>query len=218
LVASSELLMFFDSGYLMRGARIVAAILKKRARPTSPAGGMTMASIDSLRMLLVEELRDLYDAEQRLTDALPKLAEASNNSELVDAFNTHLVQTQQHVKTLEHAFADLGEDAKTHTCKGKKGLISEGDDRADEDYDEPDLRDAAIIGAAQRVEHYEIAAYGTAIAHARLLGLANVVRLLETTLADEKAADRTLTDIAERVVNKEALRPGPQADTHRTTM
>jgi ferritin-like metal-binding protein YciE len=167
-----------------------------------------MASIDSLQTLLVEELRDIYDAEQRLTKAIPKLAEASSNPELATALNRHLAETEQHVARIEQAFADLDETAEAKTCNGMKGLIKEGDETAGEDYDDPGLRDAAIIGSAQRVEHYEMAAYGTAIAHARLLGRDQVVRLLEATLAEEKAADSTLTQIAERVVNIEASNPG----------
>lgn len=176
-----------------------------------------MASIDSLNTLLVDELRDIYDAEQRLTKAIPKLAEASSNPELIQALTKHLGETQGHVKRIEQAFAALNEDAKTETCAGMKGLISEGDDHADDDYDEPSLRDAAIIGSAQRVEHYEIAAYGTAIAHARLLGEDQVVRLLEATLAEEKAADQTLTNIAERVVNRQAS-GAPTQRERRTSM
>ena len=178
-----------------------------------------MASIDSLQSLLVDELRDIYDAEQRLTKAIPKLAEASSNRELVIAFNNHLAETQQHVARLEQAFSDLGEDAEAKTCAGMKGLIKEGDEHAGEDYDDAGLRDAAIIGSAQRVEHYEIAAYGTAVAHAKLLGRDEVVRLLESTLAEEKAADQTLTEIAERVVNLDAASSSGDFDTTtRTTM
>lgn len=162
-----------------------------------------MASIDSLTTLFVSELRDLYDAEQRLTKAIPKLAEASTHSDLINALNKHLGETQQHVARLEEAFDALDEDAEAETCAGIKGIISEGDDSAG-DCEEGSVRDAAIIGAAQRVEHYEIAAYGTAIAHARLLGHDPIVRLLEATLTEEKAADRTLTDIAESVVNPDA--------------
>ena len=179
-----------------------------------------MASIDSLQSLLVDELKDIYDAEQRLTKAIPKLAEASSNRELVVALNNHLAETQQHVARLEQAFSDLGEEADTRRCAGMKGLIKEGGDHAGDHYDDPGLRDAAIIGSAQRVEHYEIAAYGTAMAHAKLLGRDDVVRLLDQTLQEEKAADQTLTDIAERVVNLDgATRGGGDFDTTtRTTM
>lgn len=163
-----------------------------------------MATIDSLRTLLLEELRELYDAEQRLTKAIPELVEASTAPALIDALNRHLTETRQHAVRLEEAFGNLDEEADTKTCSGMKALIKEGSSLADEEYDDPDLRDAAIIGAAQRVEHYEIAAYGTAIAHARVLGHDDIVRLLEPTLAEEKAADLALTEIAERVVNVDA--------------
>jgi ferritin-like metal-binding protein YciE len=162
-----------------------------------------MASIDSLNELLVSELRDLFDAEQRLTKAIPKLVDVSSSNELIEALNKHLNETRQHVTRLEQAFSELGEEAATETCTGMKGLISEGDDHAG-DIDEGSLRDAVIIGAAQRVEHYEIAAYGTAIAHARLLGYDTTAQILETTLEEEKAADRTLSDIAESVMNPDA--------------
>jgi ferritin-like metal-binding protein YciE len=165
-----------------------------------------MASIESLNELLVAELRDLYDAEQRLTKAIPKLVEASSHDELTDALNHHLAQTRQHVTRLEQAFAELGEEAENETCVGMKGLISEGDDHAG-DCAEGSLRDVVIIGAAQRVEHYEIAAYGTAIAHARLLGHESVAKVLHSTLEEEKAADKTLTELAKNVINPEAT-PG----------
>ncbi len=177
-----------------------------------------MASIDSLDALLVEELRDLYDAEQRLTKAIPDLVEKATNQELVGALNKHLSETRQHVARLEQAFAECGEDAKTKTCDGMKGLISEGGDQADDDYDGDSLRDAAIIGAAQKVEHYEIAAYGTAIAHARLLGEDRIVALLESTLAEEKAADQTLTNIAHAVVNMRAEDISDRSTHPRTSM
>ena len=163
-----------------------------------------MAPIDSLRSLLVEELRELYDVEQRLTKAIPELVESSTTPALVEALNRHLSETRQHATRLEQAFAALDEEADTKTSAGMKALIKEGSNLAEEEYDDPELRDAAIIGAAQRVEHYEIAAYGTALAHARVLGREEIVRLLEPTLAEEKAADVALTEIAERVVNIDA--------------
>jgi ferritin-like metal-binding protein YciE len=163
-----------------------------------------MATVDSLKSLLVEQVKDMYDAEKRLTKAIPKLAKASSNEELVSALQEHLGETQNHVARLEQVFELLEERAKGKPCKAMQGLIEEGDEHAKEDYDDDDLRDAMIIGSAQRVEHYEIAAYGTAIAHARLLDLNEVVDLLEETLAEEKAADEKLTEIAESVVNLEA--------------
>ena len=163
-----------------------------------------MASIDSLRTLLVDQLKDIYDAEKRLTKAIPKLIKKSTHEELKTALQDHLDETEQHVSRLEEAFDHLDMPAKAKTCAGMKGLIEEGDEHVGEDFDDDGLRDATIIGAAQRVEHYEIAAYGTAIAHAQLLELEDVVSLLQETLDEEKAADKKLTEIAESVVNLDA--------------
>jgi ferritin-like metal-binding protein YciE len=163
-----------------------------------------MATIDSMKTLLVDELRDIYDAEKRLTKAIPKLAKKATNDQLRSALEEHLEETEQQVQRLEQAFEHLGERAKAKPCAGMKGIIEEGDEHVGEDYDDDDLRDAVIIGSAQRVEHYEMAAYGTAIAHARLLEQDEVVDLLEESLGEEKAADEKLTEIAESVVNLEA--------------
>jgi ferritin-like metal-binding protein YciE len=172
-----------------------------------------MASIDSLRTLLVEQLKDIYDAEKRLTKAIPKLIKKSTNDELKTALRSHLGETEEHVARIEQAFDQLDAPVKAKTCAGMKGLVEEGDEHAGEDYDHDGLRDAAIIGAAQRVEHYEIAAYGTAIAHARLLELDDVVSLLEETLDEEKAADKKLTNIAESVVNLDAASEDEDEET-----
>lgn len=163
-----------------------------------------MARIDSLRTLLVQQLRDLYDAEKRLTKAIPKLIKESSSDELTAALETHLGETENQVSRLERAFQALGESAKGKECKGIKGIIDEGDEHVGEDFADAGLRDATIIGAAQRVEHYEMAAYGTAIAHARLLGQDDIVELLEETLDEEKAADEKLTEVAEQIVNPDA--------------
>jgi ferritin-like metal-binding protein YciE len=171
-----------------------------------------MATVDSLTSLLVEQVKDLYDAEKRLTKAIPKLAKASTNDELRTALEMHLGETKNHVSRLEQVFELMEERPKAKPCEGMKGLIEEGDEHAKEDYDDDDLRDAMIIGSAQRVEHYEIAGYGTAIAHARLLGLDDVVELLEETLAEEKAADEKLTEVAESVVNLEAAADEDEED------
>jgi len=171
-----------------------------------------MATVDSLRSLFVEQVKDLYDAEKRLTKAIPKLAKASTNEELSAALQEHLGETENHVSRLEQVFQLLEERPKAKPCEGMKGLIEEGDEHAKEDYDDDDLRDAMIIGSAQRVEHYEIAGYGTAIAHARLLDLDDVVELLEATLAEEKAADEKLTEIAENVVNLEAAESDEESE------
>ena len=174
-----------------------------------------MAAVDSLDTLLISELRQVYDTEQRLTKAIPKLVEASSNSDLVNALSKHLNETRQHVARLEEAFGVLEAEAEAKTCVSSKGLISDADDRAGE-CERGSLRDAAIIGATQCIEHYEIAAYGTVIAHARLLGRNPVVRLLEATLSEEKAASQALTDIAERVVNPN-VRAGVSEVRPRTT-
>ena len=163
-----------------------------------------MAIIDSLNELLVDELKDIYDAEKRLTKAIPKLAKKATNDQLRAALEEHLEETQQQITRLEEAFELLGETAKAKPCAGMRGIIEEGDEHVGEDYDDDDLRDAVIIGAAQRVEHYEIAAYGTAAAHAKLLGHDEVVQLLVESMNEEKAADEKLTELAEGVVNIDA--------------
>jgi ferritin-like metal-binding protein YciE len=163
-----------------------------------------MASIDSLTELLVDELKDLYDAEKRLTKAIPKLAKKASNDQLRTALEEHLEETERQVTRLEEAFEHMGETAKAKPCAGMRGIIEEGNEHVGEDYEDDDLRDAVIIGSAQRVEHYEIAAYGTAIAHAKLLGQNEVVELLVESMNEEKAADEKLTEIAEGVVNLDA--------------
>jgi ferritin-like metal-binding protein YciE len=163
-----------------------------------------MPKIDSLQTLLIAELRDLLDAERRLTKALPKMAKAATSDELKQAITSHLDETEEHVTRLEEALTALDVDPKAKTCHGMMGLIEEGSEHAQEDYDDDSLRDAAIIGAAQKVEHYEIAGYGTARTFANLLGNQHVVSLLEATLAEEKAADEKLTQIAESTVNPDA--------------
>jgi ferritin-like metal-binding protein YciE len=163
-----------------------------------------MPAIDSLQTLLVEQLKDVYDAEKRLTKALPKMMKKATHEELRSAIESHLAETEEHVNRLEQAFEALGENAKAKPCAGMRGLIEEGEEHVGEDYDDDGLRDAVIIGSAQRVEHYEIAAYGTLLAHAKLLGLDEVISILEPTLEEEKAADEKLTEIAEGVVNLDA--------------
>jgi ferritin-like metal-binding protein YciE len=171
---------------------------------SGPAKETGMPHIASFNELLVSQMRDLYDAEKRLTKAIPKLGKAAANDELRTALENHLEETEGHVSRLEQAFQRLGETPKAKPCAGMRGIIEEGDEHVNEDYDDDALRDAVIIGSAQRVEHYEIAAYGTAIAHARLLGRNEIANLLEASLAEEKAADKKLTQIAEGAVNLEA--------------
>ena len=157
---------------------------------------------DSLRKLYVAELRDLYNAETQLVKALPKMAKASSNAELRQGFEEHLRQTSEHVSRLEQIFEMIGEKATGKKCLGMEGLVKEGAEAMKEGYDES-VMDAAIIGAAQRVEHYEIAAYGTVRAFAEVLGENEHVSLIEQTLEEEKQTDEKLTQLSEQI-NSEA--------------
>ena len=156
---------------------------------------------NSLRELYVEELRDLYSAETQLTKALPKMAKASSNNELRQAFEEHLRQTSEHVSRLEQIFEMLEEKATGKKCLGMEGLVKEGAEVMREDYEDP-VKDAGIIGAAQRVEHYEIAAYGTVREFAKILGEDEHVSLLEQTLEEENQTDEKLTQLAEGINSK----------------
>jgi ferritin-like metal-binding protein YciE len=161
-----------------------------------------MSSVNSLQELLLDEVKDLYDAEKQLVKALPKMARAATNADLKQGFTSHLVETQNHVARLEQVFERLGVSAKGKTCKAMKGLVEEGSEAID--LDAPDaIRDACLIGAAQRVEHYEIAAYGTVRALAETVGETEVVDLLQETLGEEKHTDEILTSLAQ-TVNEEA--------------
>ena len=161
--------------------------------------------LNSLEDLLAMELDDLYDAEQRLCTALPKMAEAAHSESLKMAFEEHARQTQRHVSRLEQIFVDMGRTSGSETCETMKSLISEGKEIIDA-TGSPEVKDAALIGAAQRVEHYEIAGYGTARTFAQQLGLDDVVRLLQSTLAEERETDEHLTHLAEQRINLEAQR------------
>jgi ferritin-like metal-binding protein YciE len=161
-----------------------------------------------IRQLYVDELKDLYSAENQLVKALPKMAKASTSDELRQAFEDHLEQTKEHVQRLETIFEALDENPKGKKCVGMEGLVEEGAENISE-Y-EGEVRDAAIIGGAQRVEHYEIAAYGTAIAFAELLQEQEHVSLMKETLQEEKDADAKLTQISEKV-NSAAQRIGPSS-------
>ena len=164
-----------------------------------------MASVASLREHLVEELNDLLNAEQQLIEALPQMAERASSRELRAAFKSHLAETRQHEKRATQALKQLGEKAAGKSCEAMKGLLEEGQELM-EGADEGALRDAMMITAAQKVEHYEIASYGTVRTYARLLGEKGVAALLEQTLKQEKAADKKLTTIAEGTVNRRAAK------------
>jgi ferritin-like metal-binding protein YciE len=160
--------------------------------------------LDTLKKLYVEELRDVYNAENQLLKALPKMAKGASSDELKQAFETHLEQTKGHVERLDEIFEALGEKATGKTCKAMQGLIEEGSEMLEEEGEESVI-DAGLIGAAQRVEHYEIAAYGTLRGFAELLGEEEAVELLQQTLDEEGETDKLLTDLAEDIVNPEAL-------------
>jgi len=161
-------------------------------------------SLDTMHELLLDELKDLYSAEQQLVKALPRIAERVTTPSLRETIENHLRETEGHVSRLEACFNALGERASGKKCKGMEGLIDEGTELADEKGTDA-VRDAGIISAAQRVEHYEIAAYGGAIAFAKLMGHQQVVSLLEENLEEEKAANDKLTALAEEEVNQHAL-------------
>ena len=159
--------------------------------------------LNSLQDLYVSELKDLYDAENRILKALPKMAEAANSPDLRTAFEQHLQQTRRHAERLEQILRGLDESPKGKKCKGIEGIIDEGEDLMEEDAP-PSVADAALIAAAQRVEHYEIAAYGTVRSYARRLGFQDQAELLNQTLQEEDETDKRLTSLAESSVNEEA--------------
>jgi ferritin-like metal-binding protein YciE len=176
-----------------------------RVRGKSPAGRIPLLfsmeivmKLGSLHDVFVEELKDLYSAETQLTKALPKMAKAASSDELRTAFEEHLKETEGQVQRLETIFEELDVSPKGKKCKAMAGLIEEGAEVIDTDGEEA-VKDAALIAAAQKVEHYEIAGYGTVRNFAELLGLDDVVNLLQETLDEEAAADKKLTEIAENI-------------------
>ena len=166
-------------------------------------GLLASTEFNTLNDLFLEQLEDLYDAEKRLTDALPKMAQAATSPELKQAFEDHEAQTRQHVQRLEQIFHRLGKSPQRETCEAMKGLIKEGEEMMGAKGDNA-VRDAALIAAAQRVEHYEIAGYGTVRTCAQRLGLTDVAQTLQQTLDEEGATDKRLTAIAETSVNPQA--------------
>ena len=162
-------------------------------------------AVKSLKELLVAELRDMYSFEKQITKALPKMSKQASSDKLKDAFDEHLKQTENQIDRLDKIFEDLDMPARAKKCVGMEGIIDEGKELMDEVEDEQVL-DAALIAAAQKVEHYEMASYGSAIAYANLLGLEDVVDLLKETLEEEKAADEKLTKLATSEINAEAKR------------
>jgi ferritin-like metal-binding protein YciE len=157
-----------------------------------------------LEELLVDELKDLYSAENQIVKALPKMAKATGSQELRRAFERHLEETRRQVERLDQIGTELDVRLTGKKCKGMAGLIEEGKELIEEDLDQ-DTLDAGLIGAAQKVEHYEIAAYGTARTHAEMLGYSKIARLLQQTLNEEGATDKKLTSLAESIINVEAV-------------
>jgi ferritin-like metal-binding protein YciE len=166
---------------------------------------------EALKELYVDELKDIYNAEHQLVKALPKMAKASTSEQLRTGFEEHFEQTRDHVQRLEQIFKELGEKPTGKKCKGMEGLVAEGQEMMEEDFDD-DVMDAALISAAQRVEHYEIAAYGTVRTYAELLGEENAVKLLEQTLEEEKETNQKLSDLASDI-NVKAMGESSEEDS-----
>jgi ferritin-like metal-binding protein YciE len=163
--------------------------------------------IESLRSLFVEELEDAYDFEHQIVDALPKMVEAASDPELQKGFRQHLEQTEDQIERLEEVFREIGEEPSRKTCKGMKGLLAEGEEVVEAKGDDA-AKDAALIGAAQRVEHYEMAAYGTLSAFARTLGHTKSARILDRILEQESKTDERLSKLAESRINPRAAGDG----------
>ncbi|HEU4742790.1 MAG TPA: ferritin-like domain-containing protein [Meiothermus sp.] len=161
--------------------------------------------MQSLQELYLDELRDAYDAERQLTQALPKMMEAASSPELRQAFELHLQQTEEQCRRLEQIFERMGESPEGEPCEAMQGLIEEGQQLLEKrDQADPEVLDAALIAAGNKVEHYEIASYGTLCTYAEMLGDDEAKRLLGQTLEEEKMADKKLTALAERKINRRA--------------
>jgi ferritin-like metal-binding protein YciE len=170
-----------------------------------------MAGMNTLADLFQDELRDVYDAEKRILKALPKMAKAASDEQLRDAFTTHLEETRGHVERLEQVFASLDLKVKGKRCMGMEGILAEGAELMGEDGDEAVL-DAGLIASAQRVEHYEITAYGSLMAWAKVLGYDDAIELLGENEREEKETDQKLTDIAEGLINQQASAGGDEEE------
>jgi ferritin-like metal-binding protein YciE len=171
-------------------------------------------SLDSLDKLFLEELKDVYNAEKQILRALPRMAKTADSPELQQAFTKHLKETEGHVQRLEQIFQELGQAARGKKCKGMEGLLEEGKEVLEEDG-EPAVIDAALIASAQRVEHYEIAAYGCLRTYAQLLGYSQAEQLLQQTLKEEEATDQKLTELGESGINEAAAAAGGEIEAER---
>ena len=168
-------------------------------------------ALESMQDLFLNELKDIYNAEKQIVRALPRMAKAAEAPELAQAFTKHLRETEGHVQRLERIFKSLDQPARGKTCKGMQGLLEEGKEILEEEG-APEVIDAALISAAQRVEHYEIAAYGCLRTYAQLLGLGDADRLLEQTLKEEEATDKALTALGEGGLNQAAFAAGEEEE------
>jgi len=168
-------------------------------------------ALDSMQDLFLNELKDILHAEKQLVRALPRMAKAAQSPKLQQAFTKHLGETEGHVERLERIFKSLDETPRGKVCKGMQGLVEEGKEILQEDG-APEVIDAALIAAAQRVEHYEIAAYGCLRTYAKLLGNKDADRLLQQTLAEEEATDEALTALGEGGINQAAVGAGAGAE------
>lgn len=174
-------------------------------------------ALQSMEDLLVHELRDLYSAENQLVKALPKMAKSASTPELQEALQMHLEETKAQAQRLEQIFQTMGVSSRGPKCKGMEGIIEEGNELLAEKAD-PNVADAALITAAQRVEHYEIAGYGGARTFAQMLGMNEVAQMLEQSLEEEKQADQKLTSIAEGWVNQSAMSREPESESSPSSM
>jgi len=163
--------------------------------------------MDTLQELFVEELKDLYSAEAQLLKAMPKMVKKAKHPELKKAIETHMRETEGHIQRLDQVFQNLGEKSKGKKCLAMEGLVNEAKEHMSEEMD-ADVMDAALIGMAQKIEHYEIAGYGTARTYAKLLGNKEVQRMLQQTLDEEGKTDKLLTQLAESSININAVQPG----------
>ena len=160
---------------------------------------------ETLQKLYVEQLKDLYSAEHQILEALPKMIQKATHADLKRGFQEHYQQTEQQVQRLEEISEMIGESLAGHECKGMKGLVKEGEE-AMEEFKDSDVLDAALIAAAQRVEHYEMAGYGCSRTYANMLGFADQATILQRTLDEEGETDKRLTELAETVINIDALK------------
>lgn len=180
--------------------------------------GLFSTEVNNFEELFWEQIKDLYDAENRIIDALPQMAQAAKHPSLQSAFRKHLSESEEHARRLEEIFSLRGKSEERETCEGIKGIIEEGQEMIDLDVANPALRDAALIAAAQRVEHYEIAGYGTARTFAEQLGFTRAAEILDHILREEEKTDQLLSELALNEVNPAAAQGGVQVGTEQPGM